>query len=121
MPYILTPITKTSMEDYVRESAHFGQDSNFNPQWDDTKHNNAQHGDYFVFVDAKQDRAQVFRIVGILPAQQRRTEWNMEEHQNRRVLVLSKLEETTTWTQIKERCGYADNYTLRGTMRCARV
>ena len=52
-PINLTNPNKLGMKakiDYLREQRHFGEDSKFFPKWDDSRYNNTQVGDPFMFV-----------------------------------------------------------------------
>ena len=88
-----------------------------NSEWDDSAKNNGKVGAIFAFVQNGEDVAELFYVQRIKPANQRRPEWNLDHHRDRQVLVLSKIKERTTWTDLKRRLEYSENFKLQGTMR----
>jgi hypothetical protein len=111
--------TKIAREDYYREQRHFEEDSEFNPKWDDSPGNTATIGDKFAFVQNIRNSMEIFSIIGIISIEDRPDYWDIPEHQRRRVLILSKKENTITFSFYKEQVGYSQNFRSRGTKRLA--
>ena len=88
-----------------------------NSMWNDTPHNNAKLGETFSFVNNIKDEMQLFTIVAILSSTAARKHWNIENHSNRRTLVLSKLHRTLKFSAYKYIVGYAENFKVQGTFK----
>lgn len=126
MKIILTPInlstsvsltsnTIRARSDYYYEQKFFNDRVEESPLWDDTKKNQAKVGYKFGFVNQVEDKMEIFNIVAILESNTRRDHWNIDDHNGRRVLVLSKLIEEIKFTDYKKNVGYKEKYTIRGT------
>ena len=126
MKIILTPINLTknvsinsytlrARNDYYYEKKYFDKLEDENPLWDDTKNNQAKIGYKFAFVNQIEDYMEIFDIIAILNNGVRREHWNIEDHKNRRVLVLSKLVEKIKFSDYKKKVGYKEKYTIRST------
>ena len=86
-----------------------------NPLWDDTKKNQAKVGYKFAFVNQIDDKMEIFNIIGILTNDIRREHWNIDNHKDRRVLILSKKISEIKFTEYKKKVEYKERYTIRGT------
>jgi hypothetical protein len=126
MKIILTPINlKTSValnsntiiarNDYYYEQKYFDDTFDENPLWDDTKKNQAKVGYKFAFVNQIDDKMEIFNIIGILTNDIRREHWDIDDHKDRRVLILSKRISEIKFTEYKKKVGYKERYTIRGT------
>ena len=109
--------TAVARQDYNRERLHFGEESEFNPKWDDSVSNTAEVGDKFAFVQNTTDTMEIFTIIAIIPAEDRPDYWDLPHHQRRRVLILSKREKVIRFSDYKRRVGYSPNMICRGTQR----
>lgn len=85
------------------------------PEWDNTKDNKIQIGDDFAFVNNKTNNMQLFKVIGLKTTAARPEEWNILEHANRTVIVLSRDVEIQNFMEYKRRVGYKENYILHGT------
>ena len=126
MNIILTPInlsgsvsfqskTYQARNDYKFERKYFSRENDESPLWDDTCKNNAKIGNKFAFVNQIDDNMEIFDIIAILPTDVRREHWILDEHKDRRVLVLSKLQNTMKFSEYKKKVNYKPKFTLRGT------
>ena len=111
------PKGKVAKQDYLKEQHLF---TTGGAQWDDSKYNKAVIGDVFAFVNQTVDHVEIFKIVGIKEAANRREHWNIEDHKTRQVLVLSKKITNMTWGAFKEKIEYKAGYQLVGTTRTAK-
>ncbi len=126
MKLILTPVNLTkslslnsnsmrAREDYYYEKKFFDNTNDENPLWDDTKKNQAKVGYKFAFVNQIEDKMEIFDIIAILTNSVRRGHWDIEDHKDRRVIVLSKLVEEMKFSEYKKKVGYKEKYVIRGT------
>ena len=76
--------TKKAREDYYREKSESNLFMRVS-SWDDSARNNGKVGDLFGFVDYKADRIEVFSIIDFKQATLRREQWDIPEHQQRKV------------------------------------
>ena len=101
---LVSPTTsdgKKARMDYLREQAHFEEYNK--ARWDDSRYNTAKIGDYFAFVHCTQNFVEIFVITDITDAKNRPDHWDMPNHRNRNVLILSKKITETTWTDFKQK------------------
>ena len=109
--------TLKARTDYLREQVKFRDESNTNPKWDDSLNNNAEVGDKFAFVQNTTDIMEIFTIIGIIDAADRPNYWDIPEHQQRRLLVLSHKEDEISFEAYKDIHDYNQNFIVRGTTR----
>ena len=87
------------------------------PEWDNTKDNKIQVGDSFAFVNNKLNQMQMFNVIRLKTIATRPAEWNILEHANRTVIVLSRDTHIQNFMEYKRRVGYKENYIMHGTCR----
>jgi len=109
--------TLKARTDYLREQGKFADGSITNPKWDDSLNNNAEVGDKFAFVQNTADIMEIFTIIGIIDAADRPNYWDIPEHQQRRLLVLSHKEDEMSFEAYKDIHEYRENFIVRGTSR----
>tara|TARA_B100001094_G_C17375789_1_gene414624 strand:- start:30 stop:431 length:402 start_codon:yes stop_codon:yes gene_type:complete len=109
--------TLKARTDYLREQVKFRDESNTNPKWDDSLNNNAEVGDKFAFVQNTTDIMEIFTIIGIIDAADRPNYWDIPEHQQRRLLILSHKEDEISFEAYKDIHEYNQNFIVRGTTR----
>ena len=109
--------TLKARTDYLREQGKFRAGSITNPKWDDSLNNNAEVGDKFAFVQNTADIMEIFTIIGIIDAEDRPNYWDIPEHQQRRLLVLSHKEDEMSFEAYKDIHEYNQGYIVRGTTR----
>lgn len=123
---VLTPInlvdnvkgdSLAARTDYLREQPNFGNETEFNPKWDDSHNNNARVGDGFAFVQNGQDVMELFEVRGIIQSEDRPDYWDIPEHRRRRILILSKKIDQVSFAEYKRHVNYSDNYNIQGTIR----
>lgn len=113
---ILTPVTEKSEIKYLLESLYFTHETDTSPLWDDTRANNAEVSK-FGFVHNDIGMVELFEVIAILRPEVRPTHWTIEEHHNRRVLVLSKRIKRVNFLELKRVLGYPLGLFIRDTMR----
>jgi hypothetical protein len=111
---------KLARSDYSIESEFFTEGDRF-PKWDDGKHNNAVIGNKFCFIHSINDinldgRVEYFEITRIQEANTRPDHWDMPDHQNRRVLTLSRKLGEMTLRKYNTLNGYTKEW-VQGTTR----
>ena len=112
---IVTPISYKPEElgalDYAREMAN--NRNNFDVIWDDSPANNTKVGDLFSFItgqgrstlDVGEGYCQIRKVIAVLPNNARPKHWNIPEHTDRHVLILSDILYEGTWVELSEACG----------------
>ena len=102
-----------SKQDYLREmqKLQYGEHAT----WDSTATNNISTGDLFCFVSNIENWMRCFRVMQIRSTQHRIQEWDIPQHCDRKVLVLSENYTTVNFHEYKIDVGYKLNYVLRGT------
>jgi hypothetical protein len=110
-----TPFMKRGRIDYIKEmnALHVGE----YPMWDNTQDNEITVGDYFAFVFKREDRMQIFKVIGTQPSRERLEEWDIQRHSERSVIVLSKDFSEMSFSVYKEIVSYKPGYYLRDTVR----
>jgi hypothetical protein len=101
---------KKAKMDYLREIS-----SRKNIQWDNTSKNSIAVGDQFSFVNNTLNTMRTHQVINILTAQHRINEWDIAQHQNRNVIVLSTEYAESNFYEYKQAVGYNPNYIVRGT------
>jgi len=91
--------TLAARVDYKREREFFNSNT-ISPKWDDNKYNKACIGDIFGFVHNIENRIELFHITGILKATDRPGYWNLPEHKQRNVIILSKKITQKNWSDV---------------------
>lgn len=116
--FMLTHLSETrgsSMTNYNREMESLERGER--PTWDDERNNTAFEGIPLGFIHPD-NSIEFWLIDGILPSHFRRSEWGIQEHQSRRVLVLSRMPVfRTTFDTLREVQGYHNDFFVKGTKR----
>ena len=84
-------------------------------KWDNTKKNLIRVGDIFSFVNNIGDSMQTHEVIGIRDCEERLKKWDIVDHQERTVILLSPVLEVSSFSVYKRAAGYRDNYIVRGT------
>jgi hypothetical protein len=109
----LTPIgregsTKPPRLDY--DNQRINESNGFNMIWDDAEENETQVSDAFGFIFGAgshgKGEAQISSAVAVLPQSARDPLWQIPEHANRQVIVLSPTIIVVTWVDLCRELGW---------------
>ena len=115
---------KIAHSDYDRELDDCGRTGVI--KWDDSSSNKLVTGDYFGFIDSRDDirMLNIYKIIKVLRPEYRRDEWsrngytdgNSETHTRNCIILDSNIIQSVNWKEYLQSVGYKKQY-LQGTTK----